>query len=118
MNATPLLSMRHVSRTFATRRSVLGRPRDVVQAVTDVSIDVQAGSTLGIVGESGSGKSTLGRLALRVIEADQGEISLLGQDLSSAFPPRPAGAATAAGADLPGSVLGAGSALDGRPQYR
>src|SRR5882757_1922399 len=81
MNATPLLSMRHVSRTFATRRSVLGRPRDVVQAVTDVSIDVQSGSTLGIVGESGSGKSTLGRLALRVIEADQGEISLRGQDL-------------------------------------
>jgi oligopeptide/dipeptide ABC transporter ATP-binding protein len=81
VNATPLLSMRNVSRTFATRRSVLGRPRDVVQAVTDVSIDVQPGSTLGIVGESGSGKSTLGRLALRVIEADQGEISLLGQDL-------------------------------------
>ncbi len=78
---TPLLSLRGVSRTFVTRRSVLGRPRDVVRAVNDVSLDIAAGSTLGIVGESGSGKSTLGRVALRLIEPDEGEIEFDGHDL-------------------------------------
>lgn len=77
----PLLSLRGVSRTFVTRRSLLGRPRDVVHAVDDVSLDVTAGSTLGIVGESGSGKSTLGRVALRLIEPDRGEIEFDGHDL-------------------------------------
>ena len=79
-----LLSLRGVSRTFVTRRSLLGRPRDVVHAVDDVSLDVDAGSTLGIVGESGSGKSTLGRVALRLIEPDSGTIDFDGHDLLGA----------------------------------
>jgi oligopeptide/dipeptide ABC transporter ATP-binding protein len=58
-----------------------------VHAVDDVSLDVDAGATLGIVGESGSGKSTLGRLAMRLIEADEGRITFSGRDLR-ALPPR------------------------------
>jgi peptide/nickel transport system ATP-binding protein len=82
-----LLSVRGVSRNFVVRRDMLGRPRDVVRAVDDVSFDVEAGSTLGIVGESGSGKSTLGRLAMRLIEAGSGGITFAGHDLR-ALPPR------------------------------
>jgi oligopeptide/dipeptide ABC transporter ATP-binding protein len=77
----PLLSVRGVSRTFVTRRSLLGRPQDVVHAVDDVSLDIAPGSTLGVVGESGSGKSTLGRLALRLIEPDSGTVEFDGHDL-------------------------------------
>jgi oligopeptide/dipeptide ABC transporter ATP-binding protein len=82
----PLLSMRNVSRSFVIRRDLLGRPRERVRAVDDVSLDVDAGATLGIVGESGSGKSTLGRLALRLVEADQGEITFDGSDLRAHTP--------------------------------
>ncbi|WP_329045748.1 ATP-binding cassette domain-containing protein [Amycolatopsis sp. NBC_01488] len=84
---SPLLSVRNVSRNFVVRRDILGRARELVHAVDDVSLDVDAGATLGIVGESGSGKSTLGRLALRLIEADEGRITFSGRDLR-ALPPR------------------------------
>ncbi len=36
---------------------------------------------MGLVGESGSGKSTLGRLLLRLIEADSGEVQFDGHDV-------------------------------------
>jgi peptide/nickel transport system ATP-binding protein len=84
--AGPLLSVRNVSRNFVTRRDLLGRPLEVVHAVDDVSFDVDAGATLGIVGESGSGKSTIGRLAMRLIEADAGEITFSGHDLRALSP--------------------------------
>ncbi|MER6212142.1 oligopeptide/dipeptide ABC transporter ATP-binding protein [Streptomyces sp. NPDC001642] len=83
-----LLSVRDVSRNFVIRRDLLGRPRDLVHAVDDVSFDVDSGQTLGIVGESGSGKSTLGRLAMRLIEADDGRITFAGQDLRTLSPRR------------------------------
>src|SRR3984885_14185044 len=82
----PLLAVRNLTRAFAVQRTVLGRPRGVVRAVTDVSFDLPAGQTLGIVGESGSGKSTLGRLALGMIAADSGHIRFDGRDLRGASP--------------------------------
>lgn len=36
---------------------------------------------MGLIGESGSGKSTVGRLVLRLIDADQGEIEIAGRDV-------------------------------------
>src|ERR1700677_636144 len=82
----PLLAVRKLTRAFVSRRTLFGAPRGVVRAVTDVSLDLAAGQTLGIVGESGSGKSTLGRLALRMIEADSGDIQFDGRDLRAASP--------------------------------
>ena len=72
----PLLEAEGLIKTFPARDG--GGP---VQAVSDVSLKVWPGETLGIVGESGSGKSTLARLLLRLIEADEGSIRFDGKEL-------------------------------------
>ena len=45
-----------------------------VKALTDVSLTVRQGETIGIVGESGCGKTTLGRCVVRGIEATSGQV--------------------------------------------
>ncbi|MEK4384330.1 sugar ABC transporter ATP-binding protein [Solibacillus sp. FSL W7-1464] len=50
-----------------------------VQALSDVSIDLNHGEVLALVGENGAGKSTLMKILTGIYEADQGEIFLNGQ---------------------------------------
>jgi HlyB family type I secretion system ABC transporter len=47
-----------------------------------VSLDIPAGSFVGIVGQSGAGKSTLTKLIPRLYEADSGRILIDGYDIS------------------------------------
>ncbi|MGU3437900.1 dipeptide ABC transporter ATP-binding protein [Actinomycetes bacterium M1A6_2h] len=73
-----ILSLRNVSKTFK-----IGRGQNL-QAVNDVSFDVERGRTVSIVGESGSGKSTTARMALRLEEPTSGSIHFDGNDITSA----------------------------------
>jgi oligopeptide transport system ATP-binding protein len=72
--SAPLLRVRALVKTFATRRGLLLSRIGLVRAVDHVSFDVSTGETLGLVGESGCGKSTTGRCILRLIEPDAGEV--------------------------------------------
>lgn len=80
---SPLLEAHGLTKTFVTRRDVLGRATERVTAVKDVDLHIGRGKTLGLVGESGSGKSTTGRLIARLLNADHGVVRLDGVDFSA-----------------------------------
>jgi oligopeptide transport system ATP-binding protein len=82
MDPTPLLRVRNLVKRFPIRSGVLSRVTDHVYAVDGVSLDIQAGETLGLVGESGCGKSTTGRCILRLIEPSAGEIWFEGRNVT------------------------------------
>jgi peptide/nickel transport system ATP-binding protein len=65
-----------------------------VHAVSDVSIDIKQGETLGLVGESGCGKSTTGRALMQMPKPNSGDVvfdgdvltKLTGEDLRKVRP--------------------------------
>ncbi|TXL77100.1 ATP-binding cassette domain-containing protein [Vineibacter terrae] len=63
-----LLSAQNLVKTYKAK----GGRR--VQALSDVSLDIVRGETLGVVGESGSGKSTLARAILALPRPDSGTV--------------------------------------------
>jgi len=55
--------------------------KQTVYAVTDVSLDVLPGETLGLVGESGCGKSTTGKAIMQLPTPTAGKVVFDGTDL-------------------------------------
>jgi oligopeptide/dipeptide ABC transporter ATP-binding protein len=81
----PLLVLNQLGRRFSSGGGFL-RPRRVMDAVSDVSLELPRGQVTGVVGESGCGKSTLARLVLRLIEPTSGDITFDGVNLRAASP--------------------------------
>ena len=72
LSASPALEFDRVSWTY---------PDTGIQALNNVSFTLQAGETLGITGRTGSGKSTVLQLAMRMMDPQEGRISLDGTPL-------------------------------------
>jgi oligopeptide transport system ATP-binding protein len=79
----PIVAVDQLVKHFPQREGVFGLRKRAVQAVSDVTLHVERGETLGLVGESGCGKSTLGRVLLRLIDPTSGRITFEGQDITS-----------------------------------
>ena len=84
---TEILTADNISRRFSPHITLGDRiatmfgaklDRRPVMAVTNVSLGVRRGETLGLVGESGCGKSTLGRMLAGILEPSEGDIRLHG----------------------------------------
>ncbi|QDL91392.1 ATP-binding cassette domain-containing protein [Paroceanicella profunda] len=84
MTAVPLLRATDLSKTYRVGRSLLPARRRAVQAVSEVSLEVMPGETLGIVGESGCGKSSLGRCLMRLQDITSGRLEFEGRDITRA----------------------------------
>jgi peptide/nickel transport system ATP-binding protein len=72
-----ILRLENLVVEFPTRRG--GK----VHAVTDVSLDIKRGETLGLVGESGCGKSTTGRAVMQLPRPTSGHVWFDGTDLTT-----------------------------------
>lgn len=72
LSASPALEFDRVSWTY---------PDTGIQALNNVTFTLQAGETLGITGRTGSGKSTVLQLAMRMMDPQEGRISLDGTPL-------------------------------------
>ena len=66
----PIISLDQVSKSFSGRR-----------VLSDVSLDVEKGSTVGIVGANGSGKSVLFNIICGFLTPDSGQVYVRGQAL-------------------------------------
>jgi oligopeptide/dipeptide ABC transporter ATP-binding protein len=76
----PLLEVRNLVQEF-TVRDRGGIKAGTVHAVSDVSLTLNAGETLGLVGETGSGKSTLARALLQAPAPKSGSVRFRGTEL-------------------------------------
>lgn len=65
-----IISLKQVSKSFYGRR-----------VLSDVSLDIEKGSTVGIVGANGSGKSVLFNLICGFLVPDSGQVYVRGQSL-------------------------------------
>lgn len=77
--STPLLEMRSLARHYRVRPKGLFSRSQTLRAVSDVSLQVRSGQTLGLVGESGCGKSTTARMSLGLTPPTHGEVLFDGQ---------------------------------------
>jgi len=72
----PALLVEHVTKTF-----VVGRGKEPVEAVTDLSMRLERGDIHGVLGANGSGKSTLIRLVAGLLTLDAGRVEVFGHDI-------------------------------------
>jgi peptide/nickel transport system ATP-binding protein len=63
-------------------RKIEGRPRQIVQAVDGIDIEIARGETFSLVGESGCGKSTVARLVVGLYPPTAGTIEFDGNDMA------------------------------------
>ncbi len=80
-DAKKLLVTKELSVSYLLGKNFFGFEKKYFTAVSNVSLKLMQGQTIGIVGESGSGKSTLAKAVLKLVHS-QGDIILNGVNVS------------------------------------
>jgi peptide/nickel transport system ATP-binding protein len=78
-----MLAVENVSKTFRTRGGLFNRVTGEVQAVSNVTLNVDQGDIFGVAGESGSGKTTLAKMVLGLTSPTSGAIRIDGRAVSA-----------------------------------
>ncbi|KQU84429.1 ABC transporter ATP-binding protein [Variovorax sp. Root318D1] len=78
LRTEPAVSGRSLHKRFVVKAS-----KQTVRALDNVSLDVPAGTLTALVGPDGAGKTTLLRLMAGLMRADEGELRVLGIDVST-----------------------------------
>ena len=77
----PILEIKDVSKFYNTSKNLF-RNNKSFKALSQISLKLFKGETLGLIGESGSGKTTLSNAILKIHEFEKGEILFKGKDIS------------------------------------
>lgn len=75
--STPAISIQHVTKVFP-----IPFKREKVVAVSDLSLEVEAGQVYGLLGPNGSGKSTTMKIVLGLVNPTSGRTEIFGRDSS------------------------------------
>ncbi|MEJ1126307.1 ATP-binding cassette domain-containing protein [Variovorax sp. CCNWLW225] len=78
LRAEPAISGRSLHKRFTVKAS-----KTAVHALDGVSLEIPAGTLTALVGPDGAGKTTLLRLMAGLMRADEGELRVLGIDVSA-----------------------------------
>lgn len=76
-----LLRVEGLRTWFPIKSGLFRRTVGHVQAVTDVNLEIEAGTTVALVGESGCGKTTVGRSLLGLTPSQAGRVEFEGVEL-------------------------------------
>lgn len=77
---TSLLRVKGLKKYYPIKTGLLSHR--LLHAADDVTIDLEAGETLGLVGESGSGKSTIGKCIMMLERPTAGQLEFESMDLA------------------------------------
>ena len=77
-----ILTAYNLTKQYFQTRGFFSRASKTINALDDISIEIEAGKTMAIVGESGSGKSTLAKALIRLINIDSGDIFFKNKKIS------------------------------------
>ncbi len=76
-----MMKIRNLTKEFKIRGKKIGEKPQILHALSDVSVDIYEGETLGVIGESGCGKSTFGKCLVQLHKATAGSVEYEGRNI-------------------------------------